>query len=335
MARPKGATSTPVQSGEVLELEPDGDVLGQLNRKYVYCLAEENIDTGMVFDAKTNRPVPGPKYRQYTKVPLRSSIVWDGSDCICEDKEGNKIQGYKPGLKILSGHKPGKWIIRYYAGCTSLFAVDQPQDKATIDEFMKNTPVVWFVRGYKEIFGYEEMLKLYLDICSWNEHSPYRVPNSQVIFKMVDTESDLEDDAEDMDDLEKALDLAKNAKEKHMRVHAKFLGIPELDLITQYPLSPKALRTEYRKKAKENPAKFIETYNDKTILIQSWIETALKNGEIDVKTIPNKATMGKKGFVICDISGIKSQEGILNKLIEVSQLPEGAEFNEMLKAQYE
>lgn len=327
------AAKKSIPAEDVLDLDPDMEAINEVSKKFVYVLSEENVDTGMVFDAQTNRPIKVQRYRQYTNLPLRSSIIWDGSDCVYEEVTGE--DGKKRRGKLISGRKPGKRQLRYYDGCPSIFVDEQPAEKATIDEFVKNTKKKWFIRGYMDVFGYEDMFKRYMDIASWNENSPYRIRTSPAIYKLYDTEANLQADSEDLDQEEEAAHLAKNATIKHMKIHAKFLEIPELDLVSQNPLSDKAIRTEYRKAAKRNPAHFIETYNDKTILIKYWIEKGLDNGEIATKTIPNKATWGKKGVVICDLSGITSREGILNKLIEHSQLDEGKEFLEMLKAQYD
>jgi hypothetical protein len=152
---------------------------------------------------------------------------------------------------------------------------------------------------------------------------------------MVDTEADLAKQDEELDALEEALEIAKKAPIKKVRVHAKFLNIPDVDLVTQYPLSEKALRTEYRKRAKQDPDKFVETYNDQTIHIKTWIHMAIESGQIDTKIIANKASIKELGKVICPIDGIKTQEGVLNKLIEHSQMPEGAEFLDWLKSKYD
>lgn len=304
-------------------LEPNEDVLDEISRKYVYMLAQENEARGRVFD-EDGRPRPDPKYPPRRNVLLRSSIIWDGSD----------YQENENGVRI-AGQKAGRRLIRYYDGCQSLFIDEQPKDPETIEQLVRSTRELYFINGYLEVYGYDTKLKEYLDICSWNAESKFRVRTSPAIFKMLDTEAIAAFEAAKLDMQDKAMEYAKTAKESHMRVHAKFLGIPEVDLRTGQKLSEKALRTEYRKAAIADAKRFTESYNDKTIHIKAWIEKAMDSGEISTTILANKAVWAKKGAEICDISGIKSKEGILNKLIEFSQLEEGAEFVEMLKALYD
>ena len=55
-------------------------------------------------------------------------------------------------------------------------------------------------------------------------------------------------------------------------------------------------------------------------------------GLISNKFNPNKATWANSNNVICDISGLRSNEAIGEKLFEFSQLSEGEEFVIQLRA---
>lgn len=300
-------TNTVVQTEE--------PVLSDLNKKYVYVLALKNEPRGRVFDGDGN-PIKDQEYPGRRNLLLRSSIIWPGGKDPFSGKE----------------RQCGKHLIRYYDGCTTLFIDDQPKEKETIDILIASTRELHFIRGYLDIYGYETILKNYMDWCSWNAESPYRVAKVDAVFIMMDGEKQRRVEAEAMNMEDDATEYAKKASIKHMRIHSKFLDIADIDLKTSQPLSDESLRTEYRKAAKSNPAFFIRTYNDKTIHIKHWIEEALKSGQISTTIIPNKAVWAEKGVEICDISGLKSKEGILNKLIEFSQLKEGAEFKEHLEA---
>lgn len=290
-------------------------VLDDLNTKYVYVLALKNEPRGRVFDAD-GMPIKDQEYPGRRNLLLRSSIIWPGGKDPFSGKERQR----------------GKHLIRYYDGCTTLFIDDQPKEKETIDILVASTRELHFIRGFLDIYGYEAILKMYMDWCSWNAESPYRVAKVDAVFMMMDGEKQRRLEAEAMNMEDDATEYAKKASVKHMRIHAKFLDIADIDLKTSQPLSDASLRTEYRKAAKSNPAFFIRTYNDKTIHIKHWIEEALKTGQISTTIIPNKAVWSERGVEICDISGLKSKEGILNKLIEFSQLKEGAEFKEHLEA---
>jgi hypothetical protein len=128
--------------------------------------------------------------------------------------------------------------------------------------------------------------------------------------------------------------MAKKATPKHMRIHARFLKISEIDDKTMRALSDDAIRVEYRKMAMHDPANFIKTFNDKSIHIKHWIEKALASGELSTSLIPNRVVWSKRGVEVCDISGLQTTDGILNKLIEFAQTDLGVEFKEHLEAFY-
>lgn len=301
---------------EVLFKEEE-NVLENLNAKYVYVLSLRNDVRGRVYDADGN-PVKDPEYPSRRNLLLRSSIAWPG--------------GQDPFSK--KDRPAGKYFIRYYDSCTTLFVDDQPKEKETVDQLLAATRELHFIKGYLEVYGYEVMLRNYLDWCSWNEESRYRISRVDAVFKLLDTEKIRRAEAATFDKVEEAMDLAKKAKSKHMRIHAKFLDIADVDLQTMQPLSDESIRTEYRKMAMHNPDLFIRTYNDKSIHLKAWIELAIGKGDISTTTIPNKAVWPKSGEIIGDISGLQSKEGILNKLIEIAQSSEGAPFKEKLEVLY-
>lgn len=299
-----------------LKQAPD-DSLKDINTKYVYCLIRKNEQTGKVFD-EAGRIKAEPDYMASRNLLLRSSIIWDGS----EDPFSGKPR------------KSGRHLIRYYDGCSTLFVDDQPKEKETIDSHMNSTRQLRFLNGLLPVYGYDTMLKWYMDNCSWNGESKYRVNTVEAIFKFLDTEKDMAVEDEILDEVEMAMENARNADDKHMLIHAKFLGIPEADYKTGNLFSVSAIRTLYRKEAKNRPKNFNRTFNDKTIHIKAWIEKALEVGEISITKIPNKSVWAKTGAEICDISGLKTAEAVLNKHIEFSQGEKGEEFLIQLKALY-
>ncbi len=292
-------------------------ILPDINTKYAYVLAQKNEERGRVYDENGNKRGE-VEYKPYMNVLLRGSIVWDGS----VDPFSNKPRN------------AGRHQIRYYDGCTTLFIDDQPKEKETIDQLISSTRDVVFNHGFLFVYGYDSMLKLYLDWCSYNENSPYRVPNSIAKFKTVDSEKQSQTEAEQLEMEDNARDLAKNAPMKKLRIHAKYLGVLAENLVTGQPLSEAALRTEYRKYAKQNPKHFIASYNDKTIEVTTWITDALNTGKISTTVIPNSATWQKSNAVITDLSGLKAQDLIIEKLVELTQTDDGADFLAQLKSLY-
>lgn len=296
--------------------EPEFE-LDPLEAKYVYELVTRNDPRGNVYDGMTGRPVGEGEFKPFQNLLLRSAIVL------------NKEQAEK------FKRNPGKHIIEYYDGCTTLFADQHPEEKEMVVlRNGTNRDSKAFNRGLLEVYGFDNMFKEYLDMCSWNEASPYRVRTVQPIFRPVDSESLAESDSNDLDLLEQAMELAKNASDKKLRIHGRFLGVSEVDIKTGNPASPKAMRAEYRKAAKNNPKEFIKTYNDKSLELKAWIAKGLEVGEINTSIIPNQAVWKSKGSPICDISGLESREGILNRLIEFASSDEGSDFNEQLRSLY-
>jgi hypothetical protein len=291
-------------------------VLEDKDVRYGYMLAQEAPKREGQFEVVNNaaRALRSRKFKPVLNLLRRSHIIWPGD----EDREA------------------GKYAIRYYDGCTSLFEDEQPKDKATIDEFMKTTDdaKLMFRDGYLYVYGYDKMLKQYLDWCSWNGQSPYRVPTVEPVFVPLDVEGTADKDSDDLDQLMKALELAKNAPAKKMRVHGRFLGVAEMDFNTGNKYSDKAYRAEYRKLAKLNPSEFIKTYNDESIELQNWIERSMESGDISTSVIPNNAVWKKTGVIICDISGLKTPDSVLNKLIEYAKSEDGDAFRELLTATF-
>jgi len=279
-----------------MEFDPD--------KRYVFQLAEENRQRGaLIWDMRENRQVPERKFRPFHNIVYTSQIVWN--------KQRRNI--------------------RYYDGCTSLFVEEQPKDKEAIDQLIRSTRRRNFEHGMIAVYGDERMLLLYLMICSWNVESPFRTRTANQIFRPLDENRKATQEAARLDKIDEAMGLAKDASEIKMRIHANYLDIPTIDEMTGNELSEKALKTEYRKYAINNPEKFIESYGDKTIELKYYIDKAIQQGIINYTTTPNKATW-QNGNVICDISGLRSAEGAAAKLLELSQLEEGEEFVLQLKA---
>lgn len=290
------------------------NILPDINTRYAYVLYKKNDTRGMVYD-ENGKPRGEQEYKPSINVILSSPIIWDG-----------RVDPFSGRPRSRGTHQ-----IRYYDGCTTLFVDDQPKEKATIDQLLSSTREVNIVFGYVFIYGYDTMLKLYMDWTSYNEDSPFRVPTKPVKFKNVDSEKTRELEAEllEMEDL--ARDYAKKAPLKKMKIHAKYLGVALEDAITGYPLSETALRTEYRKSAKANPKRFVESYNNRTVEVTNWIMDAISNGAISTT---NNLAAWKSGGGICDLGGLKSPDLIINRLVELTLTEEGADFLAQLKSLY-
>lgn len=275
-------------------------------KKYMFELAAPNLDREMGIlevEGQKTRMIPSPKFKPYLNLVLTSQIIWKGQ----------------------------RRIVRYYDGCTSIFADEQPKDKEEINEYIKVTKPRAFLEGKLGVFGDERMLLLYLYICSWNLESPFRTRSANAIFIASDTMKIATAESAKLDETERALELAKNAPRTKMLIHAAYLGIETEDFDSGNELTDTEIRTKYRKKALQESKYFIESYGNKAIEIKYYINQALLKGLITNKFNPNKATW-QNGKEICDISGLKSNDAIGDKIFEFSQLSDGEEFVIQLKA---
>lgn len=275
-------------------------------KKYMFELAVQNAEREMPVievDGQKSRAIPTEKFKPYQNIVLTSQIIWKGQRRIC----------------------------RYYDGCSSIFADEQPKDKEEIDQFIKVTQPRAFLKGKFGAYGDEKMLLLYLMICSWNEESPFRTRSANVIFKATDTVKIASAEAKKLDETERALELAKSASKTKMIIHSAFLGIETEDYDSGNELTEGEIRIKYRRRALQDAAYFIESYGNKSIETKYYINQALLKGLITNKFNPNRATW-QNGKEICDISGLKSNDAIGEKIFEFSQLEDGQEFQIQLKA---
>jgi len=276
-------------------------------KRYVFELAAKNLDLGLpVINMRTNRAEPHKEYKPFQNLVFTSQIVWNN----------------------------GRVGIRYYDGCESIFISQQPKEKDVIDQLIKQTRRRNFIDGKLVVDGYERMLLMYLNLCSWNADSPFRTQTANEIFIPKNADKIATEETKRMDTIEEALQLAKDATDTKMYIHADYLGIPLKDYDSQNDLSTKEVRALYRKRALQDADNFIESYGNKSLEIKYYINKALMEKVISNRLNPNKAIWDKSGNEICDISGLKSNEAISERLFEYSQVEEGEEFLVQLKAIY-
>lgn len=275
------------------------------DKKYMFELAEPNLERELpIIDVREKRPIPHQKFKPYQNIVLTSQIVWNGS----------------------------RVNIRYYDGCDSIFVSQQPKEKESIDQFIKQTRVRAFLEGRFGVMGDEKMLLRYLMICSWNGESAFRTRTANSIFKPLDKGKQALVESSKLDRIEKALGFAKEASETKMLIHSHYLGIPTTDYDSGNDLTDKEIRTAYRQWAIQNPDEFVKSYGNKNIEIKYYIDKAVEKGLISNKFNPNKATWKDSNSIICDVSGLKSNEAIAEKVFEFSQTEDGVEFKLQLAA---
>lgn len=277
----------------------------EVEKKYVFQLAAENLESDKpVLDARTNRALPHKPFKPFQNLVMTSQIVWNG----------------------------GRVGVRYYDGCESIFVSQQPKEKDVIDQLIQQTRRRNFLDGKLIVEGYEKMLLLYLSICSWNTESIFKTTTSTGIFTPQNSDKIASVESEKLDMIEKAMGYAREASYTKMLIHSAFLGISNKHFDSDNDLTEKELRTEYRKVASRNPKVFIESYGNKQLEVKYFIDQALIKGTINNKLNVNKAAWGSSNTVICDISGLKTNEAISQALFDFSKTEEGEEFVIQLRA---
>lgn len=277
------------------------------DKKYMFELVESNPERELpVINMTTKRAAPHQAFKPYQNLVLTSQIVWENE----------------------------RRTLRYYDGCTTLFVDEQPKDKDIIDQYIKQSKKRAFIEGKFGVFGDERLLLIYLNICSWNASSEYRTRTSTAIFKPVNADQKANSITSKLDLIEEAMKYAREAKPTKMMIHASYLGIPTTDWDSGNELTEKEIRALYREEASRNPENFIKTFGNQALEIQYYIDKSLENGTISNRFNPNKATWGQKNTEICDISGLKTNDAISQRLFEFSQTEAGEEFKVQLIALY-
>lgn len=314
--------TAPSKKERAAQLTKEDIALSQVfdtEKKYMFELAVKNPERELpVINMVTKRPIQHVEFPPYRNIVLTSQIVWNGKGI------------------LTSNVWTGRRMIRYYDGCESIFVDEQPKDKDTIEQLIKQTnrDKYNFIQGKFGCYGDERMLLLYMFICSWNGESEFRTRTADGIFIPSNKDKAASLEAERLDNQETALQYAKEATKNKMLMHAHFLGIPLTDWDSGNDLSEKEIRTVYRRKALTDSKTFIDSYGNKAIETKYYIDKALLEGLINNKFNPNKATWKTSNTEICDISGLKSNEAIADKLFEFSQMDEGSEFEIQLKSIY-
>lgn len=278
-------------------------------KKYMFELAEsgpqlENPSYMVTDGGRRTVQLKQAKFTPLRNIILSAQIVWNGQ----------------------------RRNVRYYDGCTSIFVDKQPADRELLKTLLEQTGKQRFHEGKKGFMGYERMILLYLNICSWNVESPFRTKTANGIFRPINADKVADETTSRIEMMEEALRYAKEATDTKMLIHANYLGIHDTDWDSGNDLSPKEIRAKYREWASNNPAEFIQSYGNKAIELKYYIEKGLESGIINTKFNPNKATWKASNTVVCDISGLRAPDAIAQKIFEFSQTEEGQDFVLQLRA---
>lgn len=284
------------------------------SKRHVYFLVEKNPEVNNTFDLKTNRLIPTPQYRPSTTVPTTSTIVWPGG----KDPFGDE-------------RPKGVHLIRYYVGCTNLFVDKQPKDKDVIEALLRNSGNhVEFIGGRHDVYDFDVMKKMFMDLASYNADSKYRNPRVRAIYKGYDEVREKQNQGDLLKLKRKALNLAADASEKQLAFHAKFLGIPFINYDTQDKRDTASIRIDYEAIAESDPQRFIDTYGDKALRSKYWIQEALDSGLISTSLLPGSSVWTKNKTTICNVGDANDEEA-LGIMINYATSTEGKKFYDELE----
>lgn len=125
-----------------------------------------------------------------------------------------------------------------------------------------------------------------------------------------------------------AMRKAAIVEEDKMRKHGAYLGISPVDedLI---PKNADHFRTDYMKKAEQNPKIFMETLDSILVDISHLVKKAISDSKLDLGREPNKVYFSTGKFVCSVINGRKPVETLIE--LASSNSPQGKEFLDELK----
>lgn len=260
----------------------------------IYRLIERNQYGGMRVNDNPQIRSDTPPYPPYKRFPNTDIISWNfGTE-----------------------EKPdwGERAIRYLPGYQSIFVDEQEANGKEIPEqVLANAPRFEIIDGEIRVRVNEKTKIQFLDYCNRNEDSPYRTGKTIPIFKRYSEEREIDDKAKMQELVEAALEKAFSASDEQIAFHAKYLGIRMIDAATNASRTLKAIKTDYRQAAIDNPKEFIRTFDDPDLKLKYLIEKAVDDNVISLTLIPGKAVWTGSKEEICPIeSGELAIEALFN-----------------------
>ncbi len=207
----------------------------------------------------------------------------------------------------------GERAIRFLPGFGSIFVDEQEKGGREIPDNVLNNANNRFeiIDGIIRVRPHERTKIQFLDYCNRNVNSQYRTGKVQGIFEKYSEDKLTEQRSATLGKQREAITKAIGADERQVAFHAKYLGIPLIDLVDQSERKFKAVKTDYEEFALNNPELFLETFDDSDIRLRYYIETALEDKVIAV--MANKAVWSAGKEEICEIPmGTSTVDALFN-----------------------
>lgn len=204
--------------------------------------------------------------------------------------------------------------IRYLPGYATIFVDEQEKDGRVIaKDILDRAPKFEIIDGDIRVRPTEKTKLQFLDICNRNIDSPNRTGRVEILFGRYTEAKKIEQLAGMQEKQQEALEKAFKASDEQIAYHAKYLGIPMIDGPTSATRTAKAIITDYRQVAIDNPELFLKTYDDEDLKFKFLIEKAIEGNVISLTLIPGKAIWVGSKEEICEITeGTTAVESLFN-----------------------
>lgn len=224
----------------------------------------------------------------------------------------------------------GERMIRFLPGFGSIFVDEQEKGGREIPDSVLNNPNSRFeiIDGLIKVRPHEKTKIQFLDYCNRNVDSPYRTGKIQGIFEKYSEEKAVQKKSENLSRQREAIGKAFKADERQIAFHAKYLGIALLDYVDGATRTFEAVKTDYEQFALDDPETFLNTFDDSDIRLRYYIEIAIEDGVINLKSKNNWAVWGATKEDICEIpSGTTATDALFN----FSALKAGEHFRKRIQ----
>lgn len=232
---------------------------------YLYRLVQKN-------DPKMQKAIGSfREYNPYTSIPHESTVVIDNE----------------------------RVRLRYLEGVDTILVSEQEAKKIP-DDVIKKGKSIAVIDGELRVHRTDKMLRLYLEMTSYNESSDYRVLGAKSIIMSVDETKESQSEVDFLDTQAEAIEVASGLSETEMLHIAKALNVEEMNNITQTKRRPDLIRKDVRMIASKEPRRFLAAAKFAGKGDSYLIKKALEDGKIVIKD--KKAVWATSGTELCDVA---------------------------------
>lgn len=226
--------------------------------------------------------------------------------------------------------------IRYLKGYKSIFVDEQEPENRPVAEGIVNSSQnqIEVIEGKIEVNPNDSMKIKYLRMCSYNANSEYRDNQTVPLFAELTPDAKSKEQAKKQDLMLEAVETSKTADDQQIAFHAQYLGIPFVDQATGASRTPEAIKVDYRQKAFDDPAVFLETFNSMELRIRYWISRAIEERVIDLTSKVGWAIFGGSKADICTIPSGTDIRNIQEALYLHANKRTGEDFLKQLRDRY-